>query len=292
MTGFGAALTETNGYRTRLEIKTLNNRYREFVLRAPHAIGAFEEPLKKIILSKISRGRIEVWAQTEKLNSPGQLNFTVNREAITQIVALLQDIATTNSLAGPITLEQLLKFERFFLLDEPTTPEELDPDLFWPPLKTLTETALAQLLDMRRQEGIALKNDIDEHITNMELSLKELKGIASAIPASLCKRYQTRLEELAATLIEPSRIAQEAAILGEKMDITEEITRFTSHLKNFRVLLDASDPAGRRMEFLLQELLRETNTMGSKSQTLPITEIVLFFKSELEKIREQVLNIE
>jgi uncharacterized protein (TIGR00255 family) len=145
---------------------------------------------------------------------------------------------------------------------------------------------------MRENEGAALKKDLSGRLDALEEGLKEIRLLAQNVPAIATKRYQARIEELAETVIDPGRLAQEAAILGEKMDITEEITRFGSHLKSFRALLGESAPVGRRMEFLLQELLREANTMGSKSQALAITEVVLSFKSELEKIREQVLNIE
>ena len=117
--------------------------------------------------------------------------------------------------------------------------------------------------------------------------------MAANAPQAATKRYQARLEELAETLLDPARLAQEAAILADKMDISEEMTRFGSHIQSFRSLLDqASEPVGRRLEFLLQEMVREANTMGSKSQSKPIADAVLNFKSELEKIREQVLNIE
>jgi uncharacterized protein (TIGR00255 family) len=145
---------------------------------------------------------------------------------------------------------------------------------------------------MRETEGANLAEDIKIRIENLQNSLGSLKTIAANVPSIVTKRYQARLEELAETLIDPDRLAQEAAILAEKLDITEEITRFSAHLKSLKELLDSKEPAGRRMEFLLQELVREANTMGSKSQSLSITEIVLSFKSELEKIREQVLNIE
>ncbi|MDR2200036.1 MAG: YicC family protein [Deltaproteobacteria bacterium] len=293
MTGFGSAAGEIKGYRARLEIKTLNNRYREFIVRVPHFLGAQEEPLKKLINRKISRGRVELWLHLDLASGREgpEINFSLTLAK--RLKEILENLQSELGLSGGITLENLLRLERLFFNSEPPhVLEDADPRSLWEDLKVLAEEALEQLWNMRGNEGSLLQDDIFLHLDNMSRSLKELKAAATGQPAAVTKRYQARLEELAETIVDPSRLAQEAAILAEKLDITEEITRFASHMKNFRALLELSEPVGRRMEFLLQELLREANTMGSKSQSLQITELVLSLKSELEKIREQVLNVE
>ena len=291
MTGFGAAISEIMGYRARLEIKTLNNRHREYLFRSPHFFGRLEEPLKKIINRRISRGRIEVVIQMESARGQGSPEAMVNMNSARLLFDGLTRLAEELGLEK-VTLSHLLEAAKHFIGAEGPALDLLDPDVLKKDMEALTEKALDQLIGMREAEGKNLGADIGLRLESLKASLGSLKTIAANVPLIVTKRYQARLEELAETLIDPDRLAQEAAILAEKLDITEEITRFAAHLKSFWALLDADEPVGRRMEFLLQELVREANTMGSKSQSLSITEIVLAFKSELEKIREQVLNIE
>ncbi|MDR1166678.1 MAG: YicC family protein [Deltaproteobacteria bacterium] len=292
MTGFGAAAGELRGFRARFEIKTLNNRYREFLIRAPHFLNFLEEPLKKLVQASVARGRVETWIVVDQLSSQASANVVVNRASARRIYEALQAVREENQIAAEITMSDLLVLEKYFLGSEGSLLESADPDLLWSDLKGLAETAIAQLVGMRASEGASLKADLEERLAKLEGHLKEVKALAVNVPAAVTKRFQARIEELAESLLDPNRVAQEAAILAEKLDVTEEITRFGTHLKSFRALLESAEPVGRRLEFLLQELLREANTMGSKSQSLPITDLVLTFKSELEKIREQVLNIE
>jgi uncharacterized protein (TIGR00255 family) len=292
MTGFGAVTSDVMGYRTRLEIKTLNNRYREYFFRVPHFFGAMEETIKKAINQKIARGRIELLLHMEptKTQNPQEvsINFPAARSLYAELTKLVEDL----DLPDPVTLDHLLKEDKFFLALDNLNLDNLDQELLLKELLALLDQVLGQLTHMREVEGKSLETDIREHLKHMNTTLAQLKVIAVNVPTIVTKRYQARLEELAETLVDPDRLAQEAAILGEKLDITEEITRFGTHLQTLKNLLDSKEPVGRRLEFLLQELLREANTMGSKSQSLHITDIVLTFKSELEKIREQVLNIE
>ncbi|MDR2459922.1 MAG: YicC family protein [Deltaproteobacteria bacterium] len=292
MTGFGASHGEIMGYRSRLEIKTLNNRYREYIFRAPHFLGSLEEPLKKLINSRVSRGRVELWLQVDSWKTPGSqeqfLNFHVARLVYGELLSLKEEL----DLPGEVTLDNLLKEDKLFLGQDTSSLDTADPDELWMDIRKLAEEALEQLVKMRETEGTSLEEDLKSRLDTLDTNLGNLKTIAANVPNIVTKRYQARLEELAETLVDSARLAQEAAILAEKLDITEEIIRFSSHIQSFRTLLESTEPVGRRMEFLLQEQVREANTMGSKSQSLPITEIVLNFKSELEKIREQVLNIE
>jgi uncharacterized protein (TIGR00255 family) len=293
MTGFGAAMAEITGHRVRLEIKTLNNRHREFIFRLPHFFGRLEEPIKKIISKKVFRGRIEVAMQTESAKGREAMeSISIDIGAAKILLFELNRLSFESGLGEKVALSHLLGFEKYFMSQEGGALELTDPELLAESMSSLAEKALEQLIGMRETEGASLEEDIRNRIEKLKDSLVSLRTIAANVPAIVTKRYQARLEELAETLIDPDRLAQEAAILAEKLDITEEITRFTAHVKSLTELLDSKEPAGRRMEFLLQELVREANTMGSKSQSLSITEIVLSFKSELEKIREQVLNIE
>ncbi|MDR3153597.1 MAG: YicC family protein [Deltaproteobacteria bacterium] len=289
MTGFGAAAGEILGFRARLEIKTLNNRYREYLFRTPHFMGALEEPLKKLIGEHVRRGRIEVWLQ---LDPPRAQAAQISLEAAKAALDELTRLASSLGLAEKVTLSHILRLDRLFVIQEAATLDVRDASAAWKDLRLIASEAMDQLIKMRSAEGESLHKDIWGRLGIISADLAELRTVAANVPAAATRRYQARLEELAESVIDPQRLAQEAAILAEKMDITEEITRFGTHIQSFRQLLGESDPVGRRIEFLLQELVREANTMGSKSQSLQITETVLRFKAELEKIREQVLNIE
>jgi uncharacterized protein (TIGR00255 family) len=291
MTGFGAALGDILEYRARLEIKTLNNRFREFMVRVPHFLIAFEEPIKKLIGSRINRGRVEIWLQMDQSkteNGP----LCLDQERLREVLEALGKVREKAGLAEAITLGHILRFEGVISSQPGLSTDRLDMEAIWKGLEALTLEALDQLIAMRSNEGQALQKDVVSRLDVLSEWLKELRKLAASAPSAATKRYQARLEELAETIIDPARLAQEAAILAEKVDISEEITRFSSHIQSFRSLLDDPEPVGRRLEFLIQELGREANTMGSKSQAKAITDIVLSFKSELEKIREQALNIE
>ena len=288
MTGFGTASGECQGYQCRLELKTLNNRFKEFVVRSPHQFFQVEEPIKKLVGAQIHRGRVELWIVVDDSAGPAA-GLTLNLEAAREVKAHLQTLVDELGLQGGVTLEQVLKYNVL------TVGKASDPgqaEAMVAQISVLASRALEQLLAMREAEGKVLANDLRERLKTLADWLEELKVLAANAPLAATKRYQVRLEELAETLLDPARLAQEAAICAEKMDITEEMIRFGSHIQSFQSLLDQSEePVGRRLEFLLQEMVREANTMGSKGQSKHIADVVLNFKSELEKIREQVLNI-
>jgi uncharacterized protein (TIGR00255 family) len=288
MTGFGSASGEVQGWSCRLEIRTLNNRFKEFVVRSPHVFSRYEAQVKKLIASRVKRGRIEIWVQMEDPQKTAA-GVSVNLEAARGVLALLRHLQKELELPGEITLDHLLPFN---VVTQSKT-DDAEAELPVSDVLALAGKAVDQLMIMRENEGHAMAEDLAGRLTFLTARLEALKKLAVTAPLAATKRYQARLEELAETLLDPARLGQEAAILAEKVDITEEITRFGSHLQAFGRLLDDDDePVGRRLEFLLQEMSREVNTMGSKSQAKSITDLVLEFKSELEKIREQALNIE
>jgi uncharacterized protein (TIGR00255 family) len=291
MTGFGSAAGEVVNYSCRLEIKTLNNRFKEFVVRSPHLLFLLEEPIKKLISSQVHRGRVELWVQMEA--EFADTGYALNLESTREIGRLLNQIRDELGLDSPITIEDVLKFNVIVPSKSLAESGPTDSELVRDGVLALVGQALEQLVAMRISEGLVLAQDLEARLEILVQWTEELKKLAVNAPLAAAKRYQLRLEELAETLIDPARLAQEAAISAEKMDITEEITRFGSHIQSFgHILTQADQPVGRRLEFLLQEMVREVNTMGAKCQSKPIADLVLNFKSELEKMREQVLNIE
>jgi uncharacterized protein (TIGR00255 family) len=291
MTGFGSSAGEICGLNCRLEIKTLNNRFKEFVFRSPHLLCQLEESLKKRINNRVHRGRVEVWLTVEEgVKSLSRLSLSLEtaREAHRHLLAIKDELG----LDDPITLGHLLHFA-VIVPDKAAGHLPLDNDLLLEGLLALSDKALDQLVAMRESEGEQLRLDLLARLEAMSESLDDIKKLSVSLPLAATKRYQARLEELAETILDPNRLSQEAAILAEKVDITEELIRFGSHIQGLRNLLQNSDePVGRRIEFLLQEMGREINTIGSKSQAKTVIDLVLSLKSELEKIREQSMNIE
>ncbi|MDR1050605.1 MAG: YicC family protein [Deltaproteobacteria bacterium] len=290
MTGFGSATGEICGYSCRLEIKTLNARFKEFILRSPHLLTQLEESLKKQIGLRVHRGRVELWITVEE-DARSRGLATLNMELAEDVYKKLLTLKERLGLEEPVTLQHLLPFN-VISLDKSFETSPAGNDELLAGVRELNQTALSQLMDMRESEGRQLHEDLQSRLDSMAQWLEELKKLAANLPAAATKRYQARLEELAETIIDPSRLTQEAAIMAERIDVTEEMTRFGSHIQGFRALLDADGPVGRRLEFMLQEMNREVNTMGSKCQAKSIIDLVLKLKAELEKIREQSLNIE
>ncbi|MDR3204884.1 MAG: YicC family protein [Deltaproteobacteria bacterium] len=290
MTGFGSAVGEAGGFNCRVEIKTLNNRFKEFIFRSHHFFCRLEEPIKKMLSNYLTRGRIEIWIEFEDL-SPTSSNLTLNMDLAKCAFGMLSKLKEEFNLPEPITLGHLLSLE--VISSQATDCWQYKGETTLDDVMALTKSAAEQLADMRLKEGLALTNDLRGRLSFLFENVEELKKLASLAPLAAVKRYRARLEELAETFLAQDRLAQEAGILADKIDITEETTRFSSHLQSFSDLLnDNAGPVGRRLEFLIQEMVREVNTMGSKAQSKPIADIVLDFKCELEKIREQVLNIE
>jgi uncharacterized protein (TIGR00255 family) len=291
MTGFGSSTGDICGYHCRIEIKTLNNRFKEFVFRSPHTLCQIEESLKKQINTKIDRGRVEIWITIEEgpqIHSTLNLNMELAKTVFNHLTTIKEELGIDD----PITLEHLLK-HNVITVDKTSDLLQADTEQFLEGILALNEIALDQLVKMRQTEGQRLSKDLLDRLANIVVWLDELTKLSETVPLAATKRYQARMEELAETILDPNRLYQEAVIMAEKMDITEEITRFGSHILGLKALLENShEPVGRRLEFLLQEVGREINTIGSKSQSKNIIDLVVSVKSELEKIREQCMNIE
>jgi uncharacterized protein (TIGR00255 family) len=288
MTGYGEAMGIYQGQPVKVEIRTLNNRYRDMVIRGPRCLTAAEEPLKKILSAQINRGRTEMWVQIDPANQAGG-RLVLNLPKAMEAVDLLNQLKTETSIDEPITLAHLLSLN---VLSEPDIESDFDLESFWPVVNELTQKALSQVLDFRTQEGLALEKDLLNRLDLLESGLKTVIPWTEKANDAIFQKLSKRLADLIQDKLDMTKLTQDVALLADKMDISEEITRFSGHIAAFRRILTEPGPIGRRLEFLLQELHREANTMGAKSQTPEITQEVLIFKSELEKMREQIQNIE
>ena len=289
MTGFGRAECQDGDYSYKAEIRSVNNRFIEINTRLPKAFLDLELPLKKLVKSHCARGSINVTITLANANgNPGDLEIKPNLPLASQYVEALKEIQTSLGLEGKVNIDSIIGL-RDIIKVEPVTIDPAKESL----LLNIAESALASLQKMREEEGKYLQNDLSERIDIIEKHAEQIKTRQPEI----IQEYKARLKEKIKLLndgieIDERRLAQETAVLADRCDITEEITRFVSHLKQFRKLFESTEPMGRKLEFINQEINREVNTMGSKSSDIQVANLVIEIKSALEKIREQLQNIE
>ena len=289
MTGYGRAECQKDDYTYLAEIRSVNNRFIEINTRLPKAHIDLEQPLKKLIKSYCSRGSINLSISIGNSNeNTGEWEVKPNLPLAAQYVTALQQIRDSLKLEGKIDLKSVVGIRDIVKLE----PLAIDPANHELILNIATE-ALDSLQKMRKEEGINLQKDLEQRIDAIENHAAEIESWHPEV----VKEYQNKLKERIKSLNEgmesdETRIAQETALLADRCDITEEITRLKSHLNQFRNFFNTNEPIGRKLEFITQEINREVNTIGSKSSSIKISNRVIEIKSELEKIREQVQNIE
>jgi uncharacterized protein (TIGR00255 family) len=271
------------------EIRSYNSRHLDLVLRLPSAYAGLEDKVKGLVTAVVARGRVEVRLQIEAKTEEA-IVFAVNAPRAIAYYRALSELKKLVNIDAPVTLEQLVG------MGDVINPAEGENDMssFWPLIEESFDRALSELDTMRRREGEFIAADIGQRIDGIALILKRVEAAASGLLEKYRDRLQARITALADGIIaiDSDRIMQEAAILAERSDITEEIVRAASHLSQFRSLMLAEEPAGRKLNFLMQELNREFNTIGSKTDSSAIAHMVVDVKAELEKIREQVQNVE
>ena len=289
MTGFGRAECQDGDYSYKAEIRSVNNRFIEITTRLPKAYVDLERPLKKLTKVHCARGSINITITLANTNEgSGEWEVKPNLALASQYVEALKKIQTSLGLDGKLNIDSVVGL-RDIIKIEPVAIDPAKEGL----LLNMAESALISLKKMREEEGEHLQKDLAERIDSIE---KHAGQIEKRQP-EITQEYKARLKERIKLIndgieVDESRLAQEIAILADRCDITEEITRLGSHLKQFRKLFDSTEPIGRKLEFITQEINREVNTMGSKSSDTKVANLVIEIKSALEKIREQLQNIE
>lgn len=289
MTGFGRAECQDGDYSYKAEIRSVNNRFIEINTRLPKAFLDMELPLKKLIKSHCARGSINITISLSNSNgNSGEWEIKANLPLASQYVEAVKEIQTSLGLEGNLSIDSVIGL-RDILKVEPVAIDPAKESL----LLNMAESALTSLQKMREEEGQHLQRDLSERLDNIEKHAEQIKNRQPEV----IQEYKLRLKEKIKLLndgieIDESRLAQETAIMADRCDITEEITRLSSHLNQFRNLFDSSEPIGRKLEFITQEINREVNTMGSKSSNIQLSNLVIEIKSTLEKMREQLQNIE
>jgi uncharacterized protein (TIGR00255 family) len=289
MTGYGRKEFGNADLRFAIEIRSLNNRYLDIQVKSPRVLASLDSRIKKAVQDRFSRGRFELFLSRN--GDQGQTGkLAVNDALASQYIDALKDLKTRYGLTGDLDVALVAGFSDVITLQEPIE----DTEALWRVISEGLTQALGDLAAMRREEGAALAKDILDRIGTIEALVDTIRSKAPDVVEHARKRMSETLARLLNEQPDPVRVAQEIAVLAERTDVTEELTRLGSHISQFRLLLGdaSSEGVGRKLDFLLQEMGREVNTIASKAMDARISLDVVNVKSELEKIREQVQNIE
>jgi uncharacterized protein (TIGR00255 family) len=289
MTGFGEGQATVEGVTATVEIRSVNKRHCDVSVRMPSTLAAHESQVQSHIKQAFERGRFNVRIQVEEAETEA-LPIEVDADAAAAYKRLLERLRDAAGLNEPVKLEHLLDFSDIFTTVE---RDEEEPEEAWEAAQVALGEAIEQLRTMRRQEGRALRDDLEARVSDIEERLDTVEERAPERVEEKRERLTERLEQLVDDdRIDPDRLETEIAILADKLDITEECVRLRSHLEQFREALDNDDAVGRKLKFITQEIHREVNTIGSKANDPEISRAVVPMKEEIEKIREQIRNVE
>ena len=288
MTGYGRSRQVLDGREITVEIRSVNHRYLEYSARIPRMYGYLEEKLKTFLQSSVSRGKVEVTVTIQNLTG-GDTVVQINQALAKGYLDAMRSQAESLGLKDDLTLSTLTRFNDVFTLQK----LEEDQQVVWNSVQQVARQALDQFLEMRRREGERLKLDLLQKLELLNGHVAAVEEQSPKTVAAYRERLLQKMEELLADrCIDQQRILLEAGLYAKKIAVDEETVRLKSHLEQFAQMMEQSGPVGRKLDFLVQEINRETNTIGSKAQDLAVTRRVVEMKSEIEKIREQIQNIE
>ena len=287
MTGFGRGKYENEGRSYTVDIKSVNHKYTDISVRLPRFLNSEEDKIRKRISSAISRGKVDVLISFENYSSKGT-NIRINKELAKEYIKELKSLADETDLQFNVDVIDISKFPEILKIEDTQ-----DEELIGKELMIAVDDALEKFISMREIEGTRLVQDIEQRIYLIQNKVNEITEFSS----TLVKEYMEKLKVRVNELLEPStvdenRLMQEIVIFSDKSSIEEELTRLKSHMSQFLELIKQSSPIGKKIDFLIQEMNREVNTIGSKANCLDITNRVIEIKTEVENIREQIQNIE
>ena len=288
MTGYGRAEEVLHGRDITVEIKSVNSRYFEYSSRLPRGYSFLEDKLKKLVNGKIARGKAELNLTIVNVEAPDTV-ITPNVELARQYKAAMDEMARQLGMRNDVTLSGLCRFPDMFS----AVHAEADEAELWQDVQAVAAAALENFVAMRAAEGAKLREDVLARLCTLEKDVGVIEQTSAARVQKYTDKLYARLKELLdGRDIDDARILTEAAIFADKTAVDEETVRLRSHIRQYRDILALSEPVGRKLDFLTQELNRETNTIGSKCNELDITRVVVEVKGEIEKIREQIQNLE
>ena len=287
MTGFGRASIESNGKNYIIEIKTVNNKYSDITVKSPKRLSFMEDRIRKQIANRITRGKVEVSVSFFDFSNKSK-NVVLNKEIAKEYIKQLKEIADENNLSENISVVEIAKLPDILNSIDSDNDEEITSEA----LQCLN-MALDSLIEMRKTEGENIKQDLLVRIERVQNLVDKIAENSKGIVEEYVSKLEKRVKEILKTdVVDENRIAQEAVIYADKTSIEEELTRLNSHIVQFKELVNSDGPVGKKLDFMIQEMNRETNTIGSKAGSGEITKAVIDLKVELEDIREQIQNIE
>ena len=288
MTGFGRSKLEENFREYVVEIKSVNHKYSDISIKMPRNLTCFEEKVKKIISSNVSRGKVDVFITFNNYSEEGR-NVIINKELAKNYINQLRELAAETGIDEEIKITEITKMPDVMQLKI----EDDESDIIWQELERCVIEAANNFVDMRKVEGESIKHDLLARIDSVEALVNRIFSFTTGLLEDYVVKLRERIKEILDTaVVDEARLAQETVIYADKCSIEEELTRLRSHIAQFRELLETEAPVGKKLDFLIQEMNRETNTIASKSVKLEITNLAIDIKTAIEDIREQIQNIE
>ena len=287
MTGYGKSSLAINSREYQVEIKTVNHKYIDINIKLPKVISYLEDEIRKLVNSQIKRGKIDIIITFDNYSNEGH-NIKINYELAKMYISSLKKLAEEENISSNIDVTEISK-----LPDVLTIKSNIDEDEIKKELLQVVDISLKQVLEMREKEGNKISEDILDKISQINTRIEEIFSLSTGLIEEYVVKLESRMKEILKTEeIDKSRLMQEIVIYADKCSVEEEITRMKSHIIQFKDLVKLNEPIGKKLDFLLQEMNRETNTIGSKANNLEITNRVVDIKTILEDIREQIQNIE
>lgn len=288
MTGFGRSSIENENSQFIIEIKSVNHRYFDFNVKMPRNLISLEDRIRKVISERVNRGKFDVFI-TQNVFQKQDIKPIFNEKLGDDYYNCLKQIKERYNLKDDINISLLTRFQDVITIEQ----KEEDLEVIWNSILIPLQKSLELLLDMREKEGTKLKEDIEQRCTFIKNMVDRIAEFAPKVVNDYREKLHKRIKELLSdSQIDENRIAMEVALFADKVNIDEEIVRLNSHLVQMKNTVSLDEPVGRKLDFLVQEMNREVNTIGSKANDLELSKLVLNIKNEIEKIREQVQNIE
>ena len=287
MTGYGKSNMSKNLREYQVEIKSVNHRYLDVSVKMPRSLSYLEEEIKKAVSAKLTRGKVDVFI-TFNNNSLEGRDIKINTEIARMYIKELRGLAESEGIVADIPVTEISKLPDVLMIQNNQDDETLKNELL-----EVTNEAIENLVRTRKTEGEKIAQDLLARIQDIEEKVKKISSLSTGLIDEYVVKLNTRIKELLQDQeIDEARLAQEVVIYADKCSIEEEVTRLNSHIYQFRELLNSNEAVGKKLDFMIQEMNRETNTIGSKANNLEITNEVINMKTQLENIREQVQNIE
>ena len=288
MTGYGRAQKLIENKEITVELRSVNHRFLEYSSRVPRAYAYLEDKLKNLVKESVSRGKLDVSLSVQTVGG-NDTQVVINHDLAKSYLEALQDLSEDLQIKNDVTVSQMARFSDIFSVIR----VEDDEEAMWNAVKETAQEAIGNFVSMREVEGEKMRQDLLYRLELIEKMVQRVEELSPQTVENYSKRLYAKMQEvLQNNAVDEQRLITEVAIFSEKIAVAEETVRLGSHIQQFREILDSGEPVGRKLDFLVQEINRETNTIGSKAQDLEVARIVVDLKSEIEKIREQIQNIE